>query len=290
MMRRLAALLVVGCSAAWLPAQDDVVKPINLAINTSKDEDDPHVSSSGLQLLFVAKPNGKWEVMLSERKSEKDAWGPAKPLADLTSKEADFRSPFLTADGKFPQYLYYSSNKDPEKRDRKGDNYDLYFLVKPKAGADFSYDNAVISADTELDEANPWVTPDRRHIYFSRKDKEGNWRLYVTSRPADGGQYAAPVMIEFPPNFHHATLTPDGKTMYLEGSLGAARARLFRSTFDGKSWALPRPLTNLNSREAPTGDRSPCLSPDGALLYFVSDRPGGKGGLDLWAVPTEQLK
>ena len=35
---------------------------------------------------------------------------------------------------------------------------------------------------------------------------------------------------------------------------------------------------------------SPCLSADGAKLYFASDRPEGQGGLDLWVVDTAGLK
>jgi hypothetical protein len=42
--------------------------------------------------------------------------------------------------------------------------------------------------------------------------------------------------------------------------------------------------------DRPSGDRSPCLSRDGAMLYFASDRPGGKGGLDLWVIPTAPLR
>ena len=30
------------------------------------------------------------------------------------------------------------------------------------------------------------------------------------------------------------------------------------------------------------GETSACFSPDGNTLYFVSDRPGGKGGKDIW--------
>ena len=37
-------------------------------------------------------------------------------------------------------------------------------------------------------------------------------------------------------------------------------------------------------------DRSPSLSRDGTMLYFASDRPGGKGALDLYVVRTAELK
>jgi hypothetical protein len=61
------------------------------------------------------------------------------------------------------------------------------------------------------------------------------------------------------------------------------------STKTAKGWSSPEPLDLLNHPEAPTGDRSPCLSRDGTMLYFASDRPEGKGGLDLWVIPTAQL-
>ncbi len=48
-------------------------------------------------------------------------------------------------------------------------------------------------------------------------------------------------------------------------------------------------LETLNDSEGKTGDRSPNLTRDGRILYFASDRPGGKGGLDLWGVQTAQL-
>ena len=46
----------------------------------------------------------------------------------------------------------------------------------------------------------------------------------------------------------------------------------------------------LNHPESKKGDMQPALNADGTRLYFVSDRPGGKGGLDIWTVPTTQLK
>ena len=37
---------------------------------------------------------------------------------------------------------------------------------------------------------------------------------------------------------------------------------------------------NINTKYV---ECSPCLSPDGTTLYFVSDRPGGSGGKDIWS-------
>jgi len=50
----------------------------------------------------------------------------------------------------------------------------------------------------------------------------------------------------------------------------------------GREWSAPRPIAALNTLH---NEQSPRLSPEGAWLYFTSDRPGGEGGLDLWKSP-----
>ena len=300
MKRCFAALPSLALLVCLAPAQDEpkLLEPVNLPFNTDKDEDDPHVSSNNLTFFYVTNANKKLEIMSSTRKTAKDPWPAGQLLASIKSKDADFRSPFLTADGKFPQRFYYSSNQDPLTKGAKGDNYDIYFLVKIDAKAEFGSYNAVVTIGTEMDEMHPWLTPDARTLYFSRRSAEGRWynrkkvwRVFVTTRADSGGVrgFGVPRMVDLPPNFHHATLTPDGGTMYLQGPLEGGRWGLFVSTRTARGWASPEPLTLLNSPDAPTGDRSPNLSRDGGLLYFASDRPGGKGGLDLWAIPTAQL-
>ena len=101
--------------------------------------------------------------------------------------------------------------------------------------------------------------------------------------------------MKLPLGYHHATLTPDGKTMYLQGPVESKtkspRWGLFVSASkDGKTWSRPESLESLNQDISAMGDMSPSLSRDGTMLYFASDRPGGKGGLDIWAIPTGQLK
>jgi hypothetical protein len=77
--------------------------------------------------------------------------------------------------------------------------------------------------------------------------------------------------------------------MYLQGPLEKGRWGLFVSSKTAKGWGEPVALDLLNHPEVRSGDQSPCLSRDGSLLYFASDRPEGKGGLDLWAIPTKEL-
>jgi len=46
-----------------------------------------------------------------------------------------------------------------------------------------------------------------------------------------------------------------------------------------KNWKSPIHLNEVNSN---FNDRMPAISPDGKILVFSSDRPGGYGGFDLW--------
>jgi hypothetical protein len=59
----------------------------------------------------------------------------------------------------------------------------------------------------------------------------------------------------------------------------APNAELAIRRWSGGQWEPPQPLTPLNS---PGWDGQPALAPDGSALVFVSDRPEGLGGLDLY--------
>lgn len=54
---------------------------------------------------------------------------------------------------------------------------------------------------------------------------------------------------------------------------------LVECRFANGTWSPPRWMDELNS---PAWDSQPALSPDGTLLLFVSDRPGGRGGKDIY--------
>ena len=292
-----ATALLTGLAALLLPVAADDPKPlklVNLDCNTKADEDDPHVSSNGLTLYYTSNPTKKLDLMVSKRTSSSGKWDVGKSIVDAcgayVASAADDRGAFVTADNSYPQYLYFATNKN--EQDQKGDNFDLYVTSRLGPTKEFDPPVAMTVLDTPADEVAPWLTKDGKTLYFSRKSKDG-WRVFTATRKkATGAQgFDDPVPVdELPADFQHATLTPDGATMYLQGPLDKGRTGLFVSTKSGKTWGQPEPLEALNDPSGPTGDRSPCLSRDGATLYFASDRDGGKGGLDLYSVQVADLK
>ncbi|HJT77339.1 MAG TPA: hypothetical protein VJ739_09085 [Gemmataceae bacterium] len=293
-MRRLVAVLpAVGLLALTLAApgapEAKPAKPVNLdRLNTKDDEDDPFLSSSGLTLYYAAKVKDRWQLHMATRRRVSQPWPAGAEVDGYFVDKADNRGACLTPDGRYPQYLYFATNKDPEKDDERGDNYDIYVTVRQRAGVAFTSPTPVQGICTAEDETHPWLAGGGRQLYFSRKTKDG-WRVYVATG-SGAANFTNPKPVDLPAGYCHATLTPDGKTMYLQGPLEKDRWGIFRSHRTESGWGKPEALDALNSTEAPTGDLSPSLSRDGKLLYFASDRPGGKGGLDLWVVQTAQLK
>jgi hypothetical protein len=291
MNRFIAALLVVGVTVVGLgTAADDEpepTKPANLdQLNSDKDEDDPHVISSSTGLFYTVKNKDKIDLLVTQRRKG-SPWTRGQLWPQFEEK-ADFRSVFMTRDNSFPQKLYFATNKDPEKN-APGDNYDIYYLMRQGPTSDYTFRTAEIGVCTAADEMHPWITVDGLQMYFSRKDREG-WHVYVASRPKGGGRFLNPVRVNLPDNFYHATVSPNGLTMYVQGPLPNNRWGLFKCIRTAAGgWSKPEPLDSLNNSQALRGDLSPNLTRDGLYLYFASDRPGGKGGLDIWTVPTAAL-
>lgn len=78
------------------------------------------------------------------------------------------------------------------------------------------------------------------------------------------------------------TFTADGLTMYFncfdrEGETGSD---ICVSHWEDNAWSDPRIVWEVSTREYL--EVEPLLSPDGKQLYIMSNRPGGKGGHDIW--------
>ena len=94
----------------------------------------------------------------------------------------------------------------------------------------------------------------------------------------------SPISIDFnkSDDFYDPTVTADNRSLvFVKGRPGEG-ADLWTMDWNGTAWANPRPVDELNTASSEIG---PALTPDGKLLYFVSDREGGLGGFDVWVAP-----
>jgi len=111
-------------------------------------------------------------------------------------------------------------------------------------------------------------------IFFSQKDEQGKW--------------LKPEVIEGEPNTADdegaCAFSPDSRTMYLTVCKTDASyprfAQIATSSRSDASWGKANVL-ELSS-DTLSCYAHPAVSPDGEWLYFVSDMPGGEGGLDIW--------
>ncbi len=109
--------------------------------------------------------------------------------------------------------------------------------------------------------------------FFYSEKKNGEWQQVQNLGP--------PVNTEL--NEGAASFTPDGQWVYFTACNrdGAYEScDLYVSKLTGKKWSTPEnlgPLVNTDVWES-----QPFISDDGNTLYFVSTRPGGLGGHDIW--------
>ncbi len=86
-----------------------------------------------------------------------------------------------------------------------------------------------------------------------------------------------------PDNEGAQSLSPDGRFLYFTACNrpdGQGMCDLYMSEFKEGKWSVPFNLgRTLNTSYS---EKQPSISADGKTLFFASDRPGGKGGLDIW--------
>ena len=113
-------------------------------------------------------------------------------------------------------------------------------------------------------------------IFLSEKDEKGKWstpKVIVSglNTEADEGTPA---------------FSADGREMYITQCLtDPSYPRYAQIAVSNRSDAAWGKATKLEiSRDTLSSFAHPAVSPDGNWLYFTSDMPGGKGGLDIWRV------
>ncbi|WAC40912.1 OmpA family protein [Pedobacter sp. SL55] len=163
-----------------------------------------------------------------------------------------------------------------------------------------SYQNGVVFTSDRTDIPQDKVSTSRPFLKFD-SDKlpdrktygwTGNSYLRLYQQDADGKISQFP--LKTGSNYHvgSASFSADQKEVYftltripekiqkVKGSPSTINIEIYSSKMGASGWSEPIPFKYNNIQEWSVGD--PYLTNDGSTLYFVSNKPGGKGGTDIY--------
>ncbi len=140
---------------------------------------------------------------------------------------------------------------------------------------------------------------DRLYFTSTRNEAQGNTLSGITGMKAgdifysqkdDRGKWTKPQTIESGLNTEYdegaCCFSADQSTMYLTQCLAdplyPRYANIMTSNRSDAAWSKPVKLEL--TKDTLSSLAHPAVSPDGEWLYFVSDMPGGEGGMDVWRV------
>lgn len=138
-------------------------------------------------------------------------------------------------------------------------------------------DQLIISStrnDAEGDDVSGITGVKFGDFFISKKNEQGKWQPVESIEGELNSEYDEGA----------SCLSPDGKTMYFTRCSSdpdyPRYAEIWKSARSDASWGKPSKCEI--SRVTLSSFAHPAVSPDGQWLYFVSDMPGGEGGLDIW--------
>lgn len=144
-----------------------------------------------------------------------------------------------------------------------GDDYDQLYFTSTRN-------------DAQDDELNGITGTKAGDIFLSEKDDKGKWskpEAIGTGLNTDYDEGAC-------------CFSPDGRDMYLTQCVtdpsSPRYAQIATSPRSDAAWGKASILEI--TKDTLSSYAHPAISPDGEWLYFVSDMPGGMGGLDIWRV------
>lgn len=148
------------------------------------------------------------------------------------------------------------------------------------------------TVNTRFREYTPVITADNTVMYFTSRregstggavDDKNEYFEDIYQTQNKGGQWTMPANLGPPvnSNTHDAAiaLSPDGSQLFVYKDDG--EGDIYISNRKGLTWSKPKSLgSSINTRSY--REPSVSITADGKTIYFSSNRPGGRGGLDIY--------
>jgi outer membrane protein OmpA-like peptidoglycan-associated protein len=143
------------------------------------------------------------------------------------------------------------------------------------------------SVNSSADDFAPTITANGTRLYFtSNRDKRIVEDSDFWVSRSDRGFWSSAQSMGAPINTLIAegapSISADGQSLYFAAARSDAigKTDIYTASLSGKTWG---DIRNVGPGVNSSGWEShPSISPDGQRLYFVSDRSGGEGGIDIW--------
>jgi hypothetical protein len=160
---------------------------------------------------------------------------------------------------------------------------------------DYELINIGSGINSQWDEYLPALTADESEMIFTVlrpadartvfRDALFEEDLYVSKKVDGVWQPRQPLGYPINTGYNEGAhcISPDGKYLFYtmcETPNGYGSCDLFWSKKVNGQWMTPKNMgTAVNTRY---WESQPSIAPDGKTIYFLSSRPGGYGGMDIW--------
>ncbi len=266
--------------------------PENLgpAVNTDGSEMSPHFCADGKRLWFQRTLNAPDDLAwIADRDASGKTWNPAKSVGRAFEFAGPAADMFISRDEKTWLFVTWSSPNNFSQQ--------VFESTRPSAIDQWSEPKLVAAASPPA--LFPVLSDDGRTLYITNSRNYD--RLYALTRRTTTDAWSEPDRLPDPPNANGGVravwTSVDGRVLVFhsvrETSGSATHYDLWLTTRSSTSEPWQQPISFGPTINTTANERGACLSDDGRELIFVSDRPGGLGGSDLYVsrrVPKQDQK
>jgi Tol biopolymer transport system component len=293
--KTISLVLALALIASVANADYTFGTPVNLGpvVNSSSVDAVPSPSADGLSLYFNSDRSGGYgdqDLWVTTRTAVSDPWDPPVNLGPTVNTSSDEGTASISADG---LELYFIS----ERSGGFGSN-DLWMTTRATKDAPWGEPvNLGPTVNSSSIEFGCTISSDGLDLYFG-SDRPGGYGddIWVTRRETTSDDWGSPVNLGPTVNSWSIDATPsisaDGLLLFFQsdragGYGGVLDIWVTRRATKDDPWEEPTnlgPIVNSSSWEG-----NPGISADGSTFYFVTNRSGGSGNLDIWQATVEPI-